>query len=272
MTQCHTAMAQRPAARTSTPATAHAGPTSRPSTRPRHPARSTSRRRRDHGRGRQRRPVDLVALHRPARRLLTVPPGGLDQPFTVVVEVPADAASGHYGVDVNVIADESTAGDQAPTTHGQAPALERQRERDAAERRRGITTSSSRTSRPRGSRSSGSATAAPPLASPPTASTPVGSVPVGSIPVGSIPVGSIPVGSIPWARSPSARSRSARSRSARSASSTCRSARSGLSSLLLSQLPLCGDVPQPGRTPTSAGPTARPGRRSSQARASRASR
>ena len=89
-------------------------------------------------------------------------------------------------------------------------------------------------------------TAAPPLASPPTASTPVGSVPVGSIPVGSIPVGSIPWARSRSVRSPWARSRSARSRSARSASSTCPSARSVLSSLLLSQLPLCGDVPQPG--------------------------
>ena len=100
---------------------------------------------------------------------------------------------------------------------------------------------------------SGSSPATTPNGAPPTSSTPVGSIPVGSIPVGSIPVGSIPVGSIPVGSIPVG---SIPVGSIPVGSIPVGSiglldlpvGSIGLQSLLLSQLPLCGDVPAPGTT------------------------
>jgi Tol biopolymer transport system component len=87
-----------------------------------------------------------------------------------------------------------------------------------------------------------------PVGSTPVGSTPVGSTPVGSTPVGSTPVGSTPVGSTPVGSTPVGSTGLLDFPVGSTPVGSTPVGSTALASLLLSQIPLCGDVPLPGTT------------------------
>ncbi len=87
-----------------------------------------------------------------------------------------------------------------------------------------------------------------PVGSTPVGSTPVGSTPVGSTPVGSTPVGSTPVGSTPVGSTPVGSTGVLDFPVGSTPVGSTPVGSTALASLLLSQIPLCGDVPLPGTT------------------------
>jgi hypothetical protein len=89
-----------------------------------------------------------------------------------------------------------------------------------------------------------------PVGSTPVGSTPVGSTPVGSTPVGSTPVGSTPVGSTPVGSTPVGSTPVGSTGLLDLPVGSTPVGSTALSTLLLSQIPLCGDVPLPGTTQT----------------------
>jgi hypothetical protein len=180
-----------------------------------------------------------------------LPAAGQDLPFTATVKPPANATPGTYNVNVNVIADGTVrateqltivvplAGlDVSVTPSSVGAGIDEVKIGDIPPAwlafYAGSITGTPVGSTPVGSTPVGSTPiGSTPVGSTPVGSTPVGSTPIGSTPVGSTPVGStglldIPVGSTPVGSTP--------------VGSTA------LKSLLLSQIPLCGDVPLPGTT------------------------
>jgi hypothetical protein len=89
-----------------------------------------------------------------------------------------------------------------------------------------------------------------PVGSTPVGSTPVGSTPVGSTPVGSTPVGSTPVGSTPVGSTPVGSTPVGSTGLLDFPVGSTPVGSTALASLLLSQIPLCGDVRLPDTDPT----------------------
>jgi hypothetical protein len=165
---------------------------------------------------------------------------GSDFPFSADVRVPADAPPGIYSVNLTVVANGVTRATQPFQITVRAPLSNLSVSVTPASVGAGIDqvripdVPNSFVSFYAGSTSSS------PVGSTPVGSTPVGSTPVGSTPVGSTPVGSTPVGSTPLGSTPVG---STGLLDLPVGSTPVGS--TALAALVLSQIPLCGDVPLP---------------------------
>jgi hypothetical protein len=175
---------------------------------------------------------------------------GQDFPFTATVKPLADTPAGLYHVAVDLVADGVTRATETLDITVKTPLAGLQISATPASVGVGIDQVKIGDIPPAWLAFYAGSTLGAPVGSTPVGSTPVGSTPVGSTPVGSTPVGSTPVGSTPVGSTPVGSTPVGSTGLLDLPVGSTPVGSTALSTLLLSQIPLCGDVPLPGTTQT----------------------